>query len=88
MGNICSVLDVGAMGSEAEMAYDARGHFNAGDYVEMVSMDDPYPIEPGDRGRVTSVSGPPVNVVGVKWESGRSLNFCPEVDVVRVLERA
>ena len=68
--------------------YDAREHFGVGDYVEMVSMDDPYPIEAGDRGYVTNVSGPPVNVVEVKWESGRSLNFCPEVDTVRVLERA
>lgn len=65
--------------------YDARDYFEVGDRVEMVRMDDPNPIEPGDRGVVTNVSGYPVNVVEVEWESGRGLNFCPEVDVVRKL---
>ena len=68
--------------------YDARDHFNVGDCVEMVRMDDPYPIKPGDKGRVTNVAGYPVNTVNVDWESGRSLGFCPEVDAVKVLERA
>ncbi len=68
--------------------YDAKKQFNVGDYVEMVRMDDPQPIEPGDRGVVTNVAGPPINVVNVDWESGRTLGFCPEVDTVRVLKKA
>lgn len=56
-----------------------------GDRIELVSMpDDPDPIKPGSTGVVTSVDTR-MDVVGVKWDNGRTLNLVLGVDSFNIL---
>lgn len=63
-----------------------------GDQIELVFMDDPYPVRPGTRGVV--VRSTPVGwgshrftQVDVEWENGRRLMLTVPPDVVRILSR-
>ena len=56
-----------------------------GDRIELLNMpDDPDPIKPGSTGTVTSVDKR-MDVVGVKWDDGRSLNLVLGVDSFNIL---
>lgn len=62
--------------------------WQAGDRVEMVLCMDPYaPIEAGDVGTVTGYAPPPINVLNVDWDSGRTLGVALDEDVVRKVKR-
>jgi len=62
-----------------------------GDTIEMVYMDDPYPIPPGTKGKVvgyTSLKSPfNEDHMDVDWENGRSLSLITGVDKVRVIHK-
>ena len=62
---------------------DAR-HFNRGDRVRLVKMDDPYrdDVPIGVEGTVVEICPPPVNVLVVDWDDGFGLNPCLDVDIV------
>jgi hypothetical protein len=56
-----------------------------GDRIELVSMpDDPDPIKAGTVGTVTSVDTR-MDVVGVRWDDGRTLNLVLGVDSFNIL---
>lgn len=63
---------------------------NVGDRIEMVFQpNDPDPIRPGDRGRITRVMELPYKggtQYGVKWDSGRTLSVIVPPDTVRLLD--
>ena len=62
-----------------------------GDTIEMVYMDDQYPIPPGTKGKVvgyTSLKSPfNEDHMDVDWENGRSLSLITGVDKVRVIHK-
>jgi hypothetical protein len=62
-----------------------------GDTIEMVYMDDTYPIPPGTKGKVvgyTSLKSPfNEDHMDVDWENGRSLSLITGVDKVRVIHK-
>ena len=51
-----------------------------GNRIRLIEMDGEPDMEPGALGTVESIVPPPVNVVHVRWDNGRTLNICPEVD--------
>lgn len=56
--------------------------WNEGDRIKMVYCDDEYsPIETGDMGTVYKVYDF-MDMLGVMWDSGRTLNVCLDVDLV------
>lgn len=56
-----------------------------GDRIELLNMpDDPDPVKPGTTGTVTSVDTR-MDVVGVKWDDGRTLNLVLGVDSFHIL---
>jgi len=63
---------------------------NVGDRIELISMDDdPWAIEPGERGTVTRVNpDPEYGQIVVNWDSGRSLILLPTIDKWKLLHRA
>ena len=78
-----------AKGEDEEIGenMDAR-RFKEGDRIRLISMrDDPCPVAEGTLGTVTGVCPPPINVVYVEWDDGRTLNVCPDVDEVVVVGR-
>ncbi len=62
-----------------------------GDTIEMVYMDDPYPIPPGTKGRVvgyTSLRSPfNEDHIDVDWENGRSLSLIAGEDEIKVVHK-
>ena len=61
--------------------------YPAGTRIKLISMDDPYaPIESGMTGTVTYVDD--MGTLYMKWDNGRSLGICPDVDRFTVIEKA
>jgi hypothetical protein len=62
-----------------------------GDRVRLISMpDDPCPIETGDTGEVVFLARgvhPGTTQIGVRWDSGRTLNMIHPVDTFEVIGR-
>jgi hypothetical protein len=55
-----------------------------GDRIELIEMvDDPNPIEKGEKGTVQGIDG--LGHILVKWDNGRSLSLVPEVDRFKVI---
>lgn len=46
--------------------------------VRLVRMCDPFPVDPGTEGTVTSVDD--IGNIHVAWDDGRTLSIIPEVD--------
>lgn len=62
--------------------------FKPGDRVVLLKMDDPHrrDVPLGARGTVTSTAPEPVNVAGVRWDSGFHLNPCLDEDIIAKVE--
>jgi hypothetical protein len=54
-----------------------------GKRIKMIHMDDPEPIKPGTEGVIHGVDG--VGQFMVKWDNGRTLSVCPELDKFEIL---
>jgi hypothetical protein len=66
-------------------------YIKSGDRIRLISMeDDPQPVEPGTEGTVTSISdlGRDGQVVGVKWDNGRTLNVIPGADEYEIIRES
>ena len=57
-----------------------------GDRIKLVSMpDDPNPLEVGTEGEVTYIDNR-MDVIGVKWDNGRTLSLIQNVDTFEILD--
>lgn len=52
--------------------------YPVGTRIQLDSMDDKYAVPSGTKGTVTYVDD--AGSIGMKWDNGRSLAICPEVD--------
>jgi len=55
-----------------------------GKTIELISMDDPNPIEPGTKGEVVLVDS--TGTLHIKWENGRSLGVIPGEDKFKIIK--
>lgn len=53
-----------------------------GKRVKLIKMEDPYAIESGSLGTITSVG---YGVLSVDWDNGRKLGIVDEVDEYEIL---
>lgn len=61
-----------------------REHYPAGTRIRLIHMSDPYaPVQPGTVGSVAYVDD--AGSVHMKWDNGRTLALCPEVDTFEVV---
>lgn len=64
-----------------------RANYPPGTRILLLGMDDPYhPVPPGTRGTVDYVDDG--GNIHMKWDNGRSLGICSEVDSFRTLTTA
>ena len=60
-----------------------------GDRIELLEMDDPFPIEVGSKGTVRALTPCCGGLhVDVDWDSGRGLNLILPHDKYRLIERS
>ena len=58
--------------------------YPAGTRIRLIHMDDPYsPIENGMTGTVAYVDD--MGTLHMKWDNGRSLGICPDVDSFEII---
>ena len=58
--------------------------YPAGTRIRLIHMDDPYSLVPdGMTGTVTSVDD--MGTLHMKWDNGRSLGICPDVDSFEII---
>ena len=68
----------------SRMAKENRAKYPPGTRIMLLSMDDPHhPVPPGTRGTVEHVDD--AGTIHMKWDNGRSLGICTEVDSIRTL---
>lgn len=61
--------------------------YPVGTRIRLLHMDDPYaPIESGMTGTVAYVDD--MGTLHMKWDNGRSLGICPDVDSFEVIKEA
>jgi hypothetical protein len=53
-----------------------RSKYPTGTRVELLHMEDPYPVPPGTKGRVTEVDD--IATIHVQWDNGSSLGVVSE----------
>ena len=71
----------------SRMAKENRAKYPPGTRIMLLSMDDPHhPVPPGTRGTVEHVDD--AGTIHMKWDNGRSLAICTEVDSIRTLTAA
>ena len=71
----------------SRMAKENRAKYPPGTRIMLLSMDDPHhPVPPGTRGTVEHVDDG--GNIHMKWDNGRSLGICTEVDSIRTLTAA
>ena len=71
----------------SRMAKENRAKYPPGTRIMLLSMDDPHhPVPPGTRGTVEHVDD--AGTIHMKWDNGRSLGICTEVDSIRTLTAA
>lgn len=58
--------------------------YPVGTRIRLLHMDDPYsPVPDGTTGTVTFVDD--MGTLHMKWDNGRSLGICPDVDSFEVI---
>lgn len=58
--------------------------YPVGTRIRLLHMDDPYsPVPDGTTGTVTSVDD--MGTLHMKWDNGRSLGICPDVDSFEII---
>ena len=58
--------------------------YPVGTRIRLLNMDDPYaPIESGMTGTVAYVDD--MGTLHMKWDNGRSLGICPDVDSFEII---
>ena len=63
----------------AERIARLKADYPAGTRIRLIHMDDPYaPVPEGMTGTVVTVDD--AGTLHMKWDNGRSLGICPEVD--------
>ncbi len=63
----------------AERIARLKADYPAGTRIRLIHMDDPYaPVPEGMTGTVVAVDD--AGTLHMKWDNGRSLGICPEVD--------
>ena len=56
-----------------------KEQYPAGTRIRLISMEDNFsPVPPGTEGTVVYVDD--AGTLGMKWDNGRTLGICPEVD--------
>ena len=67
-----------------QMAKENRAKYPPGTRILLLGMDDPYhPVPPGTRGTVDHVDDG--GTIHMKWDNGRTLGICSDVDSFRTL---
>lgn len=67
--------------------YDEGGAIAiVGKRIKLIRMTDPYPVEPGTMGTITSIDG--IGQIQVNWDNGRTLAVIPGEDEYEILEDA
>ena len=51
-----------------------------GDRIRLIEMDGEPDMEPGLEGAVVDIVPPPVDLVYIDWDNGRTLNLIPGID--------
>ena len=60
--------------------------YPAGTRIKLISMDDPYsPVKSGMTGTVIHVDD--MGTLHMKWDNGRTLGLCPDMDSFTVIGR-
>lgn len=63
-----------------------KAMYPEGTRIMLDYMDDPYhPVESGTKGTVSFVDD--AGTIHVKWDNGRGLGLCPEVDSFHIVEK-
>lgn len=63
----------------AERVARLKAAYPAGTRIRLIHMDDPYaPVQDGMIGSVVAVDD--AGNIHMKWDNGRTLAICPEVD--------
>lgn len=59
-----------------------------GDIIELISMDDPFPIAPGEKGEVTKINPFGIDEVQIEvdWECGRRLFLLYPFDKFKIIK--
>lgn len=60
-----------------------ENHPLIGKRIKLIEMKDPFPVEPGSEGTITSVDG--MGQIWVHWDNGRGLAVIPETDEYEIL---
>lgn len=69
------------------MAEQNRANYPPGTRIMLLHMDDPYnPVPPGTRGTVDHIDD--AGSLCMKWDNGRTLSVCSDVDSFRTLTAA
>lgn len=67
-----------------EQVQRTKEKYPEGTKIRLVRMyDDPCPVESGTTGVVQLVDG--IGNIHIKWDNGRTLALCPEVDKFEVI---
>ncbi len=62
----------------AKLLKQLREEYPQGKKLQLIHMDDPYPVPPGTIGEVFWVDD--IGDIHMKWETGQSLALIPGVD--------
>ena len=54
-----------------------------GSRIQLIHMEDPYPVPIGTCGTVTSIDS--MNQIHVKWDNGSTLAIIPQIDQFTVI---